>query len=113
MDAGAIGELKGAGGHLDVFGLGAGQRCDAGLANGLSNGGDGSEVAFGSHGKTGLDDVHSQIFQGVRHGEFFLGGHAAAWGLLAVAQSGVEKDYVVRCHRFACQEKPFLNKFLA
>ncbi len=95
VDAGAVGKLQGAGGHLDVFGLGAGQRGDARLADGLRDGGDGREVALGGHGEAGLDDVHAQIFQGMGHGELFLRGHAAAGRLLAVAQGGVEKDYVV------------------
>ncbi len=95
VDAGAVGKLQGAGGHLDVFSLGAGQRGDARLADGLGDGGDGREVALGGHGKAGLDDVHAQILQGVSHGELFLRGHAAARRLLAVAQGGVEEDYVI------------------
>ena len=95
MDAGAVGKLQRAGGHLDVFGLGAGQRRDARLANGLGDGGDGREVALGGHGEAGLDDVHAQILQGVGHGQLFLRGHAAAGRLLAVAQRGVEEDYVI------------------
>ena len=97
-----------AGGHFDVFRLGAGQGGNARLADGLGDGGDGREVALGGHGKAGLDDVHAQIFKGVGHGELFLRGHAAAGGLLAVAQGGVEEDYViwVLSHVFACQGKP-------
>ena len=95
VDAGAVGKLQRAGGHLDVFSLGAGERSDARLADGLRDGGDGGEVALRGHGKAGLDDVHAQIFKGVGHGELFLRGHAAAGRLLAVAQGGVEKDYVV------------------
>ena len=95
VDAGAVGKLQRAGRHLNVFSLGAGQRRDARLANGLRNGGDGREVALRGHGKAGLDDVHAQILEGVGHGELFLRGHAAAGRLLAVAQSGVEEDYVV------------------
>ena len=97
MDAGAIGKLQGACGHLDVFGLGARQGSDARLADGLRDGGDRGEVAFGGHGKAGLDDVHAQVLERVGHGELFLRGHAAAGRLLAVAQSGVEEDYMVRC----------------
>ena len=95
VDAGAVGKLQRAGGHLDVFGLGAGQRRDARLAYGLGDGGDGREVALRGHGKAGLDDVHAQVFKGMGHGELFLRGHAAARGLLAIAQGGVKKDYVV------------------
>ena len=82
-------------GHLDVFVLGAGQGRDARLADGLGDGGDGREVAFGGHGEAGLDDVHAQIFKGMGHGELFLRGHAAAGRLLAVAQGGVEEGYVI------------------
>ncbi len=95
VDAGAVGKLQGARGHLDVFGLGAGQGRDARLADGLGNGGDGREVALRGHGEAGLDDVHAQILQGMGHGQLFLRGHAAARRLLAVAQGGVEEDYVI------------------
>ena len=92
VDAGAVGELQGARGHHNVFGLSTSQRGDARLAYGLGNGGDGSEVALGSHGETGLNNVHAQIFQGMSHGQLFLRRHAAAGRLLAVAQCGIEKD---------------------
>ena len=36
--------------------------------------------------------------KGMGHGELFLRGHAAAGGLLAVAQRGVEKVNVIRSH---------------
>ena len=97
VDAGAVGKLQGAGGHLDVFVLGAGQRSDARLADGLRDGGDGGEVAFGGHGEAGLNNVDAQILERVGHGELFLRGHAAAGRLLAVAQGGVEEYDVVRC----------------
>ena len=95
VNARAIGKLQRPRRHLDVFGLGAGQRRDARLANGLRNGGDGRKIALRGHGEAGLDDVHAQIFKGVGHGELFLRGHAAARRLLAVAQGGVEKNYVI------------------
>ena len=95
VDARAVGKLQGAGGHLDIFRLGASQRRDARLANSLGDGGDGREVALGCHGETGLDDVHAQVFEGMGHGELFLRGHAAARRLLAVAQRGVEEEYVI------------------
>ena len=95
MDARPLGKLQRPGRHLDVFGLGAGEGSDARLANGLGDRRDGSEVAFGGHGETGLNDVDAQIFEGVRHGEFFLRGHAATGRLLAIAQSGVEECNVI------------------
>ena len=111
VDARAVGKLKGACGHLDVFFFGAGQGGDARLADGLGDGGDGREVALGGHGEAGLDDVHAQIFKSVGHGELFLRGHAAAGGLLAVAQSGVEEGnviWIVHCVH-ACRGRHFLT----
>ena len=96
VNAGALGKLHGAGGHLDVFLLGAGQRSDRGLRTRLGDRRDRREVAFRSHGEAGLDDVHAQVLKRVRHGQLFLGGHAAAGRLLAVAQRGVEKYNVIR-----------------
>ena len=68
-----------------------------GLRIGLRDRRDGGKVALRSHGEAGLDDVHAQILQGVGHGELFLRGHAAARRLLAVAQGGVEENYVICC----------------
>ena len=112
MDARPLRKLEGAGCHLDVFLLGAGQGSDARLANGLRNGRDGGEIALRSHGESGLDDVDAQVLKGVRHGELFLRGHAAAGRLLAIAQSGVEECNVIwivafMCH--ACRGRPFLT----
>jgi len=90
---GAVGKLEGARGHLDVFLLGAGQRRDARLADGLGDGGDGREVAFGGHGEAGLDDVHAQILKSMGHGQLFLRSHGAAGRLLAIAQRLVSKKY--------------------
>ena len=95
MDACAVSKLNGAGGHFNVFPLGAGQGTDARSADGLGDGGDGREVALGRHGEAGLDDVHAEVFKGMGHGELFLGGHAAAGRLLAVAQGGVKEDNVI------------------
>jgi len=63
---------------------------------GLGDGGDGGEVAFGGHSKACFENVDAQVFEGVGHGELFLGGHAAAGGLLAVAEGGVEDLNFVR-----------------
>ena len=95
MNAGAIGKLQRAGGHLNVFLFCPGQRRNARLANGLGDGGDGGKVALRGHGEAGLDDVHAQVFEGMGHGQLFLRGHAAAGRLLAVAQRGVEKDNLI------------------
>ena len=95
VDAGAVGKLQRARRHFNVFGFGARQRGDARLADGLRDGGNRGEIALGGHGKAGLDNVHAQVLQSVRHGQLFLRCHAAAGGLLAVAQRGVEKDYVI------------------
>ena len=48
VDAGAVGKLKRASGHLDVFGFGARQRGDARLAHGLCDSGDRREITLRS-----------------------------------------------------------------
>ncbi len=102
MDARPVGKLQRPRRHLDVFGLCPSQRRDARLANGLRNRRDGRKVALRGHGKAGLDDVHAQILKGVGHGELFLRGHAATRRLLAVAQGGVEENYMIWAHVCAC-----------
>ena len=99
MNAGAVGVFQRARGHDDVFALGASQRGNARAANGLGDGGDGREVAFGGHGKAGFKDVDAQVFESVGHRELFLGGHAAAGRLLAIAEGGVEDQNLIVVHR--------------
>ena len=92
--------------HLDVFLLGARQRCDPRLANCLRDCCNCRKVAFRCHRKASLNDVHAQVFERVRHGQLFLRGHAAARRLLAVAQSGIEEGYVVCGHETHLREIP-------
>ncbi len=49
-------------------------------------------VRMRTGGKTGFDDVHAEFVQRARHDQLLLGRHAAAGGLLAVAQGGVENS---------------------
>ncbi len=102
VNPGAVCGLQGPRRHLDVFLAGACQRGDARFANGLRDGRDGREVTFRGHGKASLDHIDTQIFEGMRHRQLFLGGHAATGRLLAVAQGGIKENYVIgnRTHTF-------------
>src|SRR5208283_29531 len=48
------------------------------------------EVTLRGHGKAGLDHVHAQPVELTGHAQLFFQIHAAARGLLAVAERGVE-----------------------
>ena len=50
------------------------------------------EVARRRDREAGLHDVHAELGELVRHPELLGHGHAAAGGLLAVAQRGVEDE---------------------
>ena len=51
---------------------------------------DGLEITLRGDGKAGLDDVHAEALKLVGHSQLFVGVHAAAGRLFAVAQGGVE-----------------------
>ena len=78
---------------------GAGEGGDArGVGGAADFGGDGvdaGEVAVGGDGEAGFDDVYAEGSELVGHAELFVVVHGAAGGLLAVAEGGVEEDYVV------------------
>ena len=48
------------------------------------------EIPIGGDGKAGLDEIHSQAVELMRHAHFFLDVHAATRRLFAVAKCGVE-----------------------
>jgi hypothetical protein len=84
--------LESSGGGVDVLVHAAGQGGDAGTVN---LGGDtlhGFEISLGGDGETGFDDVHSEAFKLMGDDELFVGVHAAAGRLLAIAQSGVKDE---------------------
>src|SRR5450432_4782357 len=97
MDARAAGLalLEGPGGALDVGRHAAGQRRDLDVHLG-THGAHGLEVALGRDGEPGLEDVHAEVAELVRHAQLLGHGHAATGRLLAVAQRGVEDEDAVR-----------------
>src|SRR5215470_9405037 len=48
------------------------------------------EVAVRSDREAGLDHVHTESIELVRHAQLLVDVHAAAWRLLAIPQRGVE-----------------------
>ena len=56
------------------------------------------EIARGTGGESGFDDVNPQLFQLLGDLHLFFNGHAYAGGLLAVTEGGIQKFYPVVCH---------------
>ena len=67
-------------------------RSIARLANLLGDGLDRLEIAGRGNRKARLDDIHTELRQGVRHFELFLEVHAASGRLLAIPQRRIEND---------------------
>ena len=49
----------------------------------------------GERSRSRLQDVDAQSLERVRHAQLFRGGHAAARGLFAITQRGVEKEHSI------------------
>ena len=77
---------------------------DDGTAHLLRDSGDGFEVAGGRSRKAGLDEVDTQPLQGLGDLQLLLDVEGDAGGLLAVAQGGIEDQYLIICH---CSQPPF------
>ena len=106
MDARALGALQRLSGHLDVLIHGARQAADgASVTGNLSDLVNGFEVAGARNGKTSLDDVDVHAHKLTRDDELFLGVHACAGRLLAIAQGGIE-DCDFAGHGSSCTLKP-------
>ncbi len=95
--------LDGFGSGFDVFALGAGEGGDTwgvgGAADLGCDGVDAGEVAMRGDGEAGFDDVDAEGCELVGHAQLFVVVHGAARRLFAVAEGGVEEDYVVAgCH---------------
>ena len=84
------GVLDGLPGGVDVLLGGPGQRGHGAVLYLPGDGLDRLKVAGRGDGKAGLDDVHLELFQALSHLQLFLEVHAAARGLLAVPEGGVE-----------------------
>ena len=90
VDAGPRRAREGGPGAIDVGRNGAGQARDDRPPHGAGDGAHRLEIAVGGDREPGLDDVDAQPIELQREMQFFRGRHAEAWGLLAIAERGVE-----------------------
>ena len=90
MDARVCGVLHGVPGAIDILVSGAGKRGHGAVLHGPGDFGNGFNVAGGGDGEAGLDYVHLQAFQALGNLQLFFQVHAAAGGLLTIAQGGIE-----------------------
>ncbi len=95
MDAAAPGEFHRFRAAVDVLRMGAGETGDDGVLGAPADLADRLEIAFGSDGKTGLDDIDAHVVEHLGDFELLLEAHGGAGALLAVAQGGVEYDDAV------------------
>ena len=90
MDAGVLGALDRVPGGVDVALGAAGQARHGAVADGLGDGLHATEILGRGDGEARLDHVHTQGVQLTGHVQLLSQVHAAAGGLLAVAEGGVE-----------------------
>ena len=57
----------------------------------MGDGLDGGEIAVGGNGKAGLEDIDAKVGEGMGHLELLMLRHAAAGGLLAIAERCIKK----------------------
>ncbi len=93
MDAGSYRSFERLSGALNIVTGGARETGDDGPGHSGSDRLHGSEITVGGNGKPSLDDVHAQAVELASQADFLVHVHAAAWGLLTVAQSRVENRY--------------------
>ncbi len=95
VDARAVRPFQRSRGRLDIFAAGAGKGGDARAAHLAADAADGGKVAGRRDREAGLDDIDAQGFERMGHAQLFRGGHAAARGLFAVAQRGIEEENAI------------------
>ena len=83
---------------VDVFVIGAGEATDRRGFCQLRDLGYGAEIAFGSDGETGFDNIDAHFIEQLGDFQLFFVGHCGAGGLLAVAQGCVENQHAVFGH---------------
>ena len=93
---GAGGAFEGAPGSFNVARTTSRQGGDDGAANLARQRPDRLKVAFRCDGKSGLDDVHAQPIELVRHAHLLGYVHAATRRLFSVAQGSIEYGNVSR-----------------
>ena len=99
VDAAPIGPLErlGCAGNITV--IGARERADGGVFDGVGNHLHGFKIAVGAGGKTGLNHIHLEALQLAGNAQFFVFGHGSTGRLLAIAQGGIKNDQLIG-HRF-------------
>src|SRR5215471_8644190 len=102
VDAGTRGSLQGLPCAFNVRGAGSGQAGDDRPANVGRDRLNRFEVSLRGDGEAGFDDIHAEAVKLPRHAQFLLHVHAAAWGLLAIAEGCVEYHHALPSHT----EKP-------
>ncbi len=87
--------LDGFAGAVDIAGRAAGQAADDAVADLGGDGVNGFEIAVGTDGESGFDDVDAHGFEELGDLQLFRAGEGCAGRLLAVAQGGVEDSHGV------------------
>ena len=87
--------FEGFGSAGDIAVIGARQRADGRILDGVSNCLHSIKVAVGTGCKTGLDHIHLEAFELAGNAQFFITRHGSSGRLLAVAQGGVENDQFI------------------
>jgi len=82
-------------GSLDVIAATASQGSNHRPAYGARDGLHGMEISVGSNRKSGFDYIDTQPVEFLSQANFFSPNHAAARGLLSIAQGGVEYRYLL------------------
>ena len=90
MDTFVLGKSQGVGRHVDILLHGAGQRTDRRFGNGFGNFQHGIEIPGAGDRETGLDHVHTEVFEQFGYLDFFGGVQLTAGDLLTIAERGVE-----------------------
>ncbi len=109
MDAGAFGSDERLGGYFDVFFNGPAEAANGGVFYGAGHLLHRLKIAGAGNGKTCLDDVHAEGFEGVRDFNFLRGVEFTTGHLLSVAEGSVENvngyghDLAVVCLRMSGQ----------
>ena len=95
MDARAVGALERLGGTRNVLVIGARQRANGGVLDGVGNQLHGLKVTVGTGGKTSLDHIDLETLQLARDAQLFIARHGGAGRLFAVTQGGVKNNQFV------------------
>jgi len=75
VDAAAVGALEGLGRAGNVTVIGARERADRGVLDGVSNGLHRLKITVGAGRKTRLDDIHAQSLELAGNAQLLVAGH--------------------------------------